>query len=225
MLEKSRHAEKGWVGVGEAVQKLFFFLAAPNSSFLQPSRANLRYSFPCGERSKFWLIVNCHIWKKKPQKHSLSLPKFLLKKTTWPHVPPPPPKKKNLSVSSSSWSNFQFFFLGSLLWLKPSNVKTRSWPSLPHPPRLPEDAVVVMCYSRTPLCGWWTRDHQVCTLVLAQLLPNHQRWCAKNGSSVGICTLRTDTFCAELRAQSLLLNEISASEPSQKFTKSALLVG
>ena len=42
-----------------------------------------------------------------------------------------------------------------------------------------------------------------------------------------LCTLHTRfrTFGADLHARSVLINEISASEPSQKFTKSALLVG
>ena len=52
----------------------------------------------------------------------------------------------------------------------------------------------------------------------------------KNGSSVGICTRCTHVFFfarlgANLHAQSVISNKISASEPSRKFIKSALSVG
>ncbi len=49
-----------------------------------------------------------------------------------------------------------------------------------------------------------------------------------NGSSVGICTHRMHVFCTfgdVLYAQSVLIGKTSASEVSQKFIKSALLVG
>ena len=50
----------------------------------------------------------------------------------------------------------------------------------------------------------------------------------QNGSSVGIYVHNAYTFCtfgADLYAQSVLFNQISASELSQNFLKSALLVG
>ena len=50
----------------------------------------------------------------------------------------------------------------------------------------------------------------------------------QNGSSVGICTHRVHVFCtfgSDLHAQSVLIDEISASELSRKFIKSELLVG
>ena len=61
----------------------------------------------------------------------------------------------------------------------------------------------------------------VCTV-----LPNHQRWYAKWKLSCNIYTLRT-RFCtigADLYAQSVLINNIFASELSRKFIKSALLL-
>ncbi len=57
--------------------------------------------------------------------------------------------------------------------------------------------------------------------------PNHQRWYAKRKLGRNIHTLHT-RFCtlgADLHAQSVLINKISASELSRKFVKSALLVG
>ncbi len=51
-------------------------------------------------------------------------------------------------------------------------------------------------------------------------LPNHQRWHAKWNMHTCICT-----FGADLYAQSVLINKISASELSWKFIKVALLVG
>ena len=50
----------------------------------------------------------------------------------------------------------------------------------------------------------------------------------QNGSSVGIRTRCMHVFCTfgvDLYAQSVLVNKVSASELSQKFIKSALLVG
>ncbi len=60
-----------------------------------------------------------------------------------------------------------------------------------------------------------------------QLFPNHQRWHAKWKLSWNIYTFHTRfcTFGADLYAQSLLISKISAPELSQKFIKSALLVG
>ena len=58
--------------------------------------------------------------------------------------------------------------------------------------------------------------------------PNHQRWHAEWKLSRNMYyTLRTrfHTFGADLHAQSVLINKISASELSRKFAKSALLVG
>ncbi len=50
----------------------------------------------------------------------------------------------------------------------------------------------------------------------------------QNGSSVGICTHRTHVFArfgADLHAQSVLSNKISAAELWTKFVKVTLLVG
>ncbi len=50
----------------------------------------------------------------------------------------------------------------------------------------------------------------------------------ENGMSVGICTHCIPVFARwapDLHAQSVIINKISASELSQKFIKSALLVG
>ena len=57
--------------------------------------------------------------------------------------------------------------------------------------------------------------------------PNQQWWHAKWKFSRNMYTLRTRfcTFGADLRAQSVLINKISASEISRKFVKGALLVG
>ncbi len=57
--------------------------------------------------------------------------------------------------------------------------------------------------------------------------PNHQRWYAKRKLSWNTYTLHA-CFCifgADLHAQSVLVNKISASELSRKFIKSALFVG
>ncbi len=57
--------------------------------------------------------------------------------------------------------------------------------------------------------------------------PNHQWWYAKWKLSRNIYTLHTrfGTFGADLYAQSVPINKISASERSRKLIKSALLVG
>ena len=50
----------------------------------------------------------------------------------------------------------------------------------------------------------------------------------QNESSVGICTCCIHAFAllgTDLYAQSVLINKIYASELSQKFVKSALLIG
>ena len=58
-------------------------------------------------------------------------------------------------------------------------------------------------------------------------LPNHQRWYAKWKLSWNVYTLHACfcTLCANLCAQSVLINKISASELRQKFIKIALSVG
>ncbi len=59
-------------------------------------------------------------------------------------------------------------------------------------------------------------------------MPNHQRWYARWKLSWNMYTMHTRfcTFRADLYAQSVLTNKISASELSPKFiNKSALLVG
>ncbi len=58
-------------------------------------------------------------------------------------------------------------------------------------------------------------------------LPNHQLWHARWKLSRSTHTLHTHfcTFGADLCAQSVLSNKISASELRRKFIKSALLVG
>ncbi len=62
---------------------------------------------------------------------------------------------------------------------------------------------------------------------LLHALPNHQRWCAEWKLSRNMHTLHTRfcTFGADLHAQSVIINKVSALELGQKFTKSALLVG
>ena len=57
--------------------------------------------------------------------------------------------------------------------------------------------------------------------------PNHQRWYAKWKLSRNMYTLHTrfHTFGTDLYSRSVIINEISASELSWKFIKSALLVG
>ena len=58
--------------------------------------------------------------------------------------------------------------------------------------------------------------------------PNRQRVVCQVEGSVGTCSLCTHVFarpCADLHAQSVLANKISASELSRKSIKSALLVG
>ncbi len=59
------------------------------------------------------------------------------------------------------------------------------------------------------------------------VFPNHQRWYAKWKLSRNIYTSHTRfcTFGTDLYAQSVIINNISASELSRKFIKSALLVG
>ncbi len=68
--------------------------------------------------------------------------------------------------------------------------------------------------------------HQKCISALVSS-PNHQRWYAKWKLSRNTYTLHTRfcTFGADLYAQSVLSNKISASELSRKFIESALLVG
>ena len=58
-------------------------------------------------------------------------------------------------------------------------------------------------------------------------IPNHQGWHAKRKLTWNKCTTHTyfRTFRADLYAQSVLINMISAAELSRKFIKSALLVG
>ncbi len=58
--------------------------------------------------------------------------------------------------------------------------------------------------------------------------PNHQRWYAKWKLSWNLHTLHAHFFCtfgANLYAQSVLIDKISASELSLKFIMGALLVG
>ena len=68
------------------------------------------------------------------------------------------------------------------------------------------------------------------SLVLVKLTvstqPPTQRWCAKLEAQLE-CTLQTHfcTFGVDFYDRSVLINKISASEPSWKFIKSALLVG
>ncbi len=61
------------------------------------------------------------------------------------------------------------------------------------------------------------------------LAPKYYHGGMQNGTSVGInnacCIYVFCTFGADLYAQSVLINKISASELSRKFMKSALLVG
>ncbi len=59
------------------------------------------------------------------------------------------------------------------------------------------------------------------------LVPNHQRWYAEWRLSRNTYTLhaRFCTFGADLHAQSVLGNKISASELRRKFIKSVLLAG
>ncbi len=58
-------------------------------------------------------------------------------------------------------------------------------------------------------------------------VPNHQWWHAEWKLSWSIYTLhaRFGTFGADVYAQSVLIDKISASELTRKFIKSALLVG
>ena len=79
----------------------------------------------------------------------------------------------------------------------------------------------------------------ISTLVLSQMdfstlcssncvhCPDHRRWCAKWKLSQNAYTLHTSfcTFSADLYAQSVLNNKISASELSQRFIKIVLVVG
>ncbi len=60
-----------------------------------------------------------------------------------------------------------------------------------------------------------------------ELSPNHQWWCAKWKLGWNTYALHTYfcTFGADLCAQSVLINKISASELRRKLIKSALLVG
>ncbi len=60
-----------------------------------------------------------------------------------------------------------------------------------------------------------------------QRIPNHQQWYAKWKLSCNIYALHTRfrMFGADLYAQSVIVNKLSASELIRKFIKSALLVG
>ncbi len=67
-------------------------------------------------------------------------------------------------------------------------------------------------------------------LLWLNLVPNQQQWYAKWKLSWNTCTytMHTTRFCtfgANLYAQSVLINKISASKLSRKFIKSVLLVG
>ena len=68
-----------------------------------------------------------------------------------------------------------------------------------------------------------------CARITGKLSPNHQRWHAKwKLSRSEYAHVAHTFFCtlgADLYAQSVLINKISASELSRKLIKSALLVG
>ncbi len=55
--------------------------------------------------------------------------------------------------------------------------------------------------------------------------PTTKQWHAKMEAQSEFVRTRYRTFGADLYAQSVLINKISGSELSRKFTKSALLVG
>ncbi len=72
--------------------------------------------------------------------------------------------------------------------------------------------------------GGWTDTWSDKVMVCIVQLPNHQRWYAQSGSSVGN-TVFFCTFGTDLYAQSVISNKIAASELGRKFNKGPLLVG
>ena len=89
-------------------------------------------------------------------------------------------------------------------------------------------------YGSYELAPIWNREAALdahCTTISQKFctthLPNHQWWYATWKLSWNTHTLhaRFCTFGADLYAQSVLINEISASKLSRKSIKSALLVG
>ncbi len=92
------------------------------------------------------------------------------------------------------------------------------------PPKSPthiHSTLLCLSFPHDPTC----QTH--CVIFLGRGFPTTNN-CMQNGSSVGIRTHCMHIFCmfgADLYAQSLLSNKISASELSRKFIKGPLLVG